>query len=349
MASSGQPSSSSSFCSRSFLHPCCPVLRRIFSQKIKSLSLTARCFCSTLSGCYLSLQVHAFIFCYPSIISPHPINSTKSCCPLSLHCNSSNTFTKPLTVRFALSTDFAAMAYIQSPASDASSDLYAEVDTSSQLNLTSRSRLQVVSQASDPTYDDNSVPLPAQTKGKRRFGGEDHILDSQKRRKIVLTPERYFSPAIPPVANLPAEVWQHVFLYLTPDDLSRCLRVNRLFHSYLTDLTGSMSIRLPFRRNGLKLIDSEAIWTSARKLFAPNLPRPLAGFTEMHMFQLLGGSDCQACGVFPQQQIQPSTPFDAGPGPGGVRIIWSFSARLCSECFRLYSVKVVLCHCFPRR
>ncbi|THZ11505.1 hypothetical protein D6C91_09240 [Aureobasidium pullulans] len=209
------------------------------------------------------------------------------------------------------------MAYIQSPASDASSDLYAEVDTSSQLNLTSRSRLQVASQASDPMYDDNSVPLPAQTKGKRRFGGEDHILDSQKRRKIVLTPERYFSPAIPPVANLPAEVWQHVFLYLTPDDLSRCLRVNRLFHSYLTDLTGSMSIRLPFRRNGLKLIDSEAIWTSARKLFAPNLPRPLAGFTEMHMFQLLGGSDCQACGVFPQQQIQPSTPFDAGPGPGG--------------------------------
>lgn len=59
------------------------------------------------------------------------------------------------------------------------------------------------------------------------------------------------------------------------------------------------------------------------------------------MFQLLGGRDCQACGALPLQPNQPTTPFDAGPGRDGVRIIWSFSARLCSECFELYSVKVV--------
>ncbi|KAG9792932.1 hypothetical protein KCU95_g5093, partial [Aureobasidium melanogenum] len=234
------------------------------------------------------------------------------------------------------------MAYSQSPASDASSDLYAEVDTSSQPNLTSRSRQQVASPASDQMYDDSPVPPPAQSKGKRRFGAEDHHTQvPQKKRKLVLTAERYFSPAVPTVANLPAEVWQHVFLYLTPDDLSRCLRVSRLFRSYLTDLTATMSIRLPPHRSGLKLLDSEAIWTSARKLFAPNLPRPLAGFTEMHMFQLLGGRDCQACGALPLHPNQPTTPFDAGPGHGGVRVIWSFSARLCSECFELYSVKDV--------
>ncbi|KAI5209039.1 hypothetical protein E4T39_01044 [Aureobasidium subglaciale] len=234
------------------------------------------------------------------------------------------------------------MACPQSPASDASSDLYAEVDTSSQRNLLEPSRQHVGSPASLPMYDDSPVPPPAQTKGKRRFGDE-HLQPQAplKKRKLVLTPERYFSPAIPQTANLPAEVWQYVFLHLTPDNLSRCLRVSRLFRSYLTDLTASMSIRLPPRANGLKLIDSEGIWTSARKIFAPNIPRPLAGFTEMHMFQLLGGRDCQACGAFPLQPNQPTTPFDAGPGLGGVRIIWSFSARLCSECFELYSVKDV--------
>ncbi|CAD0114865.1 unnamed protein product, partial [Aureobasidium uvarum] len=225
---------------------------------------------------------------------------------------------------------------------DTSSDLYAEVDTSSHLNLAAHSIQQAAVPALDTLYHDSSVPLSAQSKGKRRFGAEDHQTQMpQKRRRLVLTAEPYFSPAIPTSASLPAEIWQHVFLYLTPDDLSRCLRVSRLFRSYLADLTATMSIRLPPHRNGLKLLDSEAIWTSARKLFAPNLPRPLAGFTEMHMFQLLGGRDCQACGALPLQPNQPTTPFDAGPGHGGVRVIWSFSARLCSECFELYSVKVV--------
>lgn len=240
------------------------------------------------------------------------------------------------------------MSHCSTPASDTSSDLYAEVDTSAQLDLAQRSRSKVASPASDHMYDDSPVPTPVHTKGKRRYGDEDkHTRAPTKRRKLVLTPERYFSPAIPAVAGLPAELWQHIFLYLTPDDLSRCLRVSRLFRSYLTQLTASMSVRLPPHRTGLKLLDSEAIWTSARKLFAPNLPRPLAGFTEMHMFQLLGGRACQACGALPSQPIKPTSPFDAGPGPDGVRIIWSFAARLCSSCFQLYSVKVGLCFVRP--
>lgn len=44
----------------------CPVLRRISSQKVKFSSLTARCFCSTLSGRYLSRQVHLHILTYLS-------------------------------------------------------------------------------------------------------------------------------------------------------------------------------------------------------------------------------------------------------------------------------------------
>jgi hypothetical protein len=46
------------------------------------LPLTARCFCSTLSGRYLSSQVYLHFPTYLTIISFHPINSSKSCCPL---------------------------------------------------------------------------------------------------------------------------------------------------------------------------------------------------------------------------------------------------------------------------
>lgn len=226
--------------------------------------------------------------------------------------------------------------------SDASSDLYAEVDApaSHPVALPSDStRHTPISE--DSSSDSSPEPTPKPAKGKRRRkNGQESRQKSSKKRKVVFSPEPYFSAAVPSVARLPAEIWQHIFLYLTPDDLSRCLRVNTLFRAYLTELTASMSIRLPPRRNGLKLLDSESIWTSARKLFAINLPRPLAGFTEVHMFQLLGGRACQACGFEPAQPIQPTTPFDAGPGRDGVRIIWSFAARLCGSCFELYSVKV---------
>jgi hypothetical protein len=245
------------------------------------------------------------------------------------------------------------MAHDESPPSDASSDLYAEVDTSSHFNLASRLHNQAAaSSASDNLYAQSPVHAPGNPKGKRRFAHEDfqakdhyyhHMKRHQnKKQKIALTPETYFSSAVPALANLPAEVWQNVFLHLTPDDLARCLRVNSLLRFYLTELTASMSIRLPPHRNGLKLLDSDSVWASARKRFAPNLLRPLAGFTEMQMLQLLGGRDCQACGVMPSQQAKPTSAFDAGPGPDGVRIIWSFSARLCGPCLQLYSVKVVL-------
>lgn len=169
---------------------------------------------------------------------------------------------------------------------------------------------------------------------------QDEPSTAPKRQRVNANPEQYFSTAIPRTAGLPAEIWQYIFLYLTPDNLSCCLRVNKPFYTYLTSTTAAMSIRLPPKRSGLKLMDGESIWASARKVFAPNLPRPLAGFSEMQMFQLLGGKACQICGQPPSGQVNARTPYDAGPGTVGVRIIWSFSARMCGKCFDTTSLKV---------
>lgn len=163
---------------------------------------------------------------------------------------------------------------------------------------------------------------------------------SAKRHKLTITPQQYYSTAVARTAGLPAEVWQHTFLYLTPDSLMSCMRVNKQFNQYLTSVTSAMSVRLPPRRTALKLMDGEAIWASARKLFAPHLPRPIAGLSEMQMFQLLAGKYCQLCGNDSNARIKAKSPFEAGPGPDGVRIIWSFGARMCGQCFDAASLKV---------
>lgn len=268
----------------------------------------------------------------------------------------------------------------QSPAMSDESDFYGS-DEEVEVQVQMRSQIEnaaldnhVESPGSDAMPMDESPPesppasLPAiiapttirptspeRSTVKRKLSPVEHEPEvAQKRQKVTTMLEQYYSNTVPRTAGLPAEIWQHVFLYLTPDSLSCCLRVNKAFHSYLTSTAANMSIRLPSRkgglqRTGLKLIDSEAIWTSARKLFAPNLPRPLSGFSEMQMFQLLGGKYCQGCGEAPTGPVNARTPFDAGPGVHGVRIIWSFSARLCGRCFDSSAVKVSLLSLSPCR
>lgn len=201
-----------------------------------------------------------------------------------------------------------------------------------------------VSPASDAMQMDESPPSsPERVTIKRKLSLD--LLDHgfvQKRQKVHMSLEKYFSTAVPSTAGLPAEAWQHIFLHLTPDSLSCCLRVNKAFNSYLTSTSAALAARLPPRRTGIKLLDGEAIWTSSRKQFAPSLPRPLAGFSEMGMIQLLGGKYCQICDSPPKGPITARSPFDAGPGPTGVRIIWSFSARMCGKCFEGTSIKASL-------
>ncbi|KAL1297639.1 hypothetical protein AAFC00_006196 [Neodothiora populina] len=241
----------------------------------------------------------------------------------------------------------------QSPAPSDSSDFYGEegeVEVQVQVphDKVASDGSGPASPGSDPMPMDESSPDSpdrATTSSTAVTRKRKHSLDhsepelAQKRNKSVTVPEHYFSTAVSGTVGLPAELWQYIFLHLPPDSLSSCLRVNKGFYIYLTSVAASMSAALPPGRSGLKLMDFDAIWTSARKVFAPNLPRPLAGFSEMQMFQLLGGKYCEICGHPPTAPLNARTPFDAGPGPHGVRIIWSFSTRICGQCFEAMSLK----------
>lgn len=132
----------------------------------------------------------------------------------------------------------------------------------------------------------------------------------------------------PWTAGLPVEAWQQVFHSLPPALLSRCLRVCRNFHGYLTK---TAAVSVPKGHTRLHVVDSEAIWTHARKIFFPNLPRPLSRLTELEMLQLVSGKTCQFCFRMPVPSPA-NTPFNCGPGPDGLRVIWPFGIRACGRC-----------------
>ena len=129
--------------------------------------------------------------------------------------------------------------------------------------------------------------------------------------------------------------WQRIFLFLPPAALARCLRVCRKFHLYLTgtklEICQASNIALMGPAAEVPVLDGDAIWGHARKIHFNQLPRPLLGFTELQMLQLLGAHTCQDC----QKRYVPSpanSPFKSGPGRNGVRVIWPFGVRLCGAC-----------------
>lgn len=157
-------------------------------------------------------------------------------------------------------------------------------------------------------------------------------------------------------SQCPPEVWQRIFSCLSPASLSRCLRVNKSFHTLLTSTKAAPlpppAPRDPAQRKKLpadqsprlrriRLVDSNSLWANARKTWFPNLPRPLARCTELTMLQLIGGRHCQLCGVsFPPRAA--TSEFDAGPGHNGVRVIWPFAVRMCGTCLDSETMRVRL-------
>ena len=115
---------------------------------------------------------------------------------------------------------------------------------------------------------------------------DHHPLIQEKRRKID-------SPALPtptnvnPCAGLPPAIWQHIFLCYSLSDLGRLLRVNRSFHSYLTDVQ-DVSFSDP-DHGSLRLLKSESVWASARNALPVKSPKPLPGFSARD-FGSLGNS-----------------------------------------------------------
>ena len=136
------------------------------------------------------------------------------------------------------------------------------------------------------------------------------------------------------VLELPVELWQQIFLHVSPNDLARCVRVCRTFKVFLTDTKAVPPIANKAEAKDLtkvRVFDSESIWAHSRKTFYPNMPRPLSRLTELQMLQLIGNLKCQFCGRDPITLL-PTTPFNCGPGVHGVRVFWPFGIRSCGTC-----------------
>lgn len=214
-------------------------------------------------------------------------------------------------------------------------------DSSSEMDVSMSSRASSPERAAGQEYMPN-------TGLKRKLSGtaddsasfQDGTQDPNKRPRLSPTPEPVPYGSAVRLAGpykLPVELWQQVFLYLPPAMLCRCLSVCRMFNSCLTSAKAETVVKKDQPR--IRVLDSETIWTHARKAFFPNLPRPLSRCTELEMLQLIGGRTCQFCHREPVP-LNITTIFNCGPGPDGVRVIWPLGIRACGRCIENNTVKV---------
>jgi len=202
-----------------------------------------------------------------------------------------------------------------------------------------------VSMSSGSSSPEPMPDAPDRARVKRKLSdspdGEVMLLeDATKKRKVSCEP----SPDQSAVERWTTELWQQVFLHLSPAMLCRCLRVSKRFNATLTNTKVQPTTKE--NKGKPRVMDSESLWIQARKNFMPNMPRPLAGFNEWQMLELLGGRICQFCRRRPVP-VPATTPFNAGPGPDGLRVIWPFGIRTCGQCFEHNTIKVgLLLHSF---
>ncbi|QVM06328.1 hypothetical protein D8B26_001040 [Coccidioides posadasii str. Silveira] len=132
-------------------------------------------------------------------------------------------------------------------------------------------------------------------------------------------------------SKLPGEIWQHVFSFLPPTSLGRVLQVNHVFKDLLTADVTELSAKGATPRS-LKYVHPNSIWSSSRKTFHPGMPRPLSHLSELDMWRLVRGTACQFCNKSGFISSSDNSVWENGPGINGVRIIWPFAVRACSEC-----------------
>ncbi|KAF2705102.1 hypothetical protein K504DRAFT_460873 [Pleomassaria siparia CBS 279.74] len=175
-----------------------------------------------------------------------------------------------------------------------------------------------------PARDAQRDSLPT----KRKAEDDDHVAQDKRRR--LETASGSSTPAgLQPCAGLPPAVWQHIFLSCPLTTLGRLLQVNRSFHSYLSDVR-NVSPSKP-GSGFLRLLKSESIWASARNAHPTKPPKPLPGFSELQMWQLLWSKKCQFCHS-PNNFTPGDKIWHKGPSATGVRTIWPFGIRSCGPC-----------------
>lgn len=172
--------------------------------------------------------------------------------------------------------------------------------------------------------------IPAKRKANATNGVSCDSVEGQAKKRKLSFPTHSRSDTYQ-ARDLPPELWQHLFTFLSPANLAHCLRVCRKFNILLTTTKAQPLVKK--NQNRPRMIESEAIWTQARKAYFSQLPRPLLGFSELQMLQLIATRECQFCHRIPVP-APASTPFNAGPGPDGVRVIWPFGIRTCGSCLQ---------------
>jgi hypothetical protein len=179
--------------------------------------------------------------------------------------------------------------------------------------------------ASPVTSADSAQRDMAATKRKAEDSSSAH--DKKPRLGSPFTP---VSSDLRTCAELPAPVWQHIFLFCSLADLGRLMQVNRSFLSYLTDVY-NVPVTKPDSAC-LRLLKSESVWASARNALSPRPPKPFSGFTELQMWQLAWSPRCQFCGKSNSSFVPGEKIWQKGPGREGVRTIWPFGIRACGAC-----------------
>ncbi len=149
-------------------------------------------------------------------------------------------------------------------------------------------------------------------------------------------------------SGLPVEIWQHIFSFVPPAFLGRLLRVSRVFYVNLTSATSEPATSETASRDmenqrAVRGVSADEVWAASRKRFAPGLPRPTLGLSELERMRLLLGRQCQICGEAKVQNFATSSesPLESGPGDKGVRVIWPFGVRSCGPCLHKCSEKVL--------
>jgi F-box domain len=144
--------------------------------------------------------------------------------------------------------------------------------------------------------------------------------------------------------TLPPEILQHIFSFVEPTSIGRLLCVSRLFNTLLDPAKP-----LPAASPGVKTLvlqPQNDLWFHSKRQFPPTsgLPRPMEDMSELETWRLIRGTACYFCGKKPKNRIPllATSPWNAGPGPEGVRAIWPFKTRSCGPCLEARIVKVPL-------
>ena len=141
---------------------------------------------------------------------------------------------------------------------------------------------------------------------------------------------------------LPAEIWQHIFTFCHPRVLGLLLQVNKSFNSYLVPSSIPQSI-IPLQDSVLKLLKPHVIWRVCGSLFHVNMPSPLTGKSELDMWRLACGVQCQLCWKQKIKSGHMGDEWHPGPGRNGVARIWQFGILACGSCLEENTTKVGQC------